>query len=69
MSAQPTPVTIESVLELIRVQIEKSDQKSARRKEEFDRKLDRMVEAAALRQEAADQRHEETERKFQESAA
>jgi len=72
MSAAPTPVTIESVLELIRVQIEKSDQEAARRKEEFDRKLDRMVEAADRRQEAAEQeyarRREEDARRREEDA-
>ena len=59
MSAAPTPVTIESVLELIRVQIKESGQ-------EFDRKLDRMVEAAALRQEAADRRQEAADRRQEE---
>jgi len=66
MSAAPTPVTIESVLELIRVQIEKSDQEAARRKEEFDRKLDRMVEADARRREEDARRREEDARRKEE---
>ena len=65
MSAQPTPVTIESVLELIRVQVEKSDQEAARRKEEFDRKLDRMVEADARRREEDARRKEEIDAQFE----
>jgi len=43
MSAAPTPLTIESVLELTRAQIKESGQ-------EFDRKFDRMVEEADRRQ-------------------
>jgi len=68
MSTQPTPVTIESVLELIRVQVEKSDQEAARRKEEFDRKLDRMVEAAARRKEEIDAQIEKTTQAIEKTA-
>jgi len=61
MSAQPTPVTIESVLELIRVQIEKSDQEYARRREED-------AQEAARRQEKIDAQFEKTTQVIEKTA-